>query len=188
MAEISPNRVSEEVEDKDLVLVLTPGDMVEEVNTQLLKSFNQEKGLKTVYVTVSKPYKTKRNILEDDGVDTGQIFFIDCITKLNADPPSRVENCVFLNPQALTDISIALTQAVESLPDDEGKLLIFDTLSTLMLYNDDEVVGKFAHSIASKIREWGVKSIMLTLEEETDEQVISQLSQFCDSTIYVEPE
>lgn len=70
------------------------------------------------------------------------------------------ENCVFMKPQALTDISIALTQAVEGIGEGKERFLFLDTLSTLMIYNNDKVVGKFAHSIVNKIRNWSIKSVM----------------------------
>ncbi len=97
----------------------------------------------------------------------------------------RAGNCVFCQPQALTNISIALTSAIESLPKDNDKLLILDTLSTLMLYNEAGTVTRFAHVLTEKLRAWGVKSVILTLEEETDKKIIAQLGQFCDKTINI---
>lgn len=186
MARFDVSEAIKEIEDKNIVLVTVPSEAVEEVNTELLSHINSEEGT-TVYMTVAKPYSTITNILEEKDIDTSQMFFIDCITKTNGEP-SEAENCVFLRPQALTDISIALSQAVESMPDGGEKYLVMDTLSTLMLYNERDTVGKFAHSIANKIREWGIKSVMLTLEEEADEELTSQIRQFCDSCIDINPE
>ena len=137
-------------------------------------------------MTVSKPYNTIINILNKSGIKTDRIFFIDCITSLSTSSSvMRAGNCVFCQPQALTNISIALTNAIESLPKDNDKLLILDTLSTLMLYNEAGTVTRFAHVLTGKLRAWGVKSIILTLEEETDKKIIAQLGQFCDKTITI---
>lgn len=180
------DQIKTALEEKDVILVITPSDELENVKGNIIRYTNDEFDTKKVYVTIAKPYNTITNILEDKGIDTNQIFFIDCITKTTADSVSEAENCVFMNPQALTDISIALTQAVEGIGKDKERFLFLDTLSTLMIYNNDKVVGKFAHSVVNKIRDWGIKSVMLTLEKETDDDVISQVEQFCDETIRLE--
>ena len=70
-------------------------------------------------------------------------------------------------------------------PKKENKTLILDTLSTLMLYNNAETVGKFMHAVTGKLRNWGVKSVILTMEEETDKEIISQISQFVDKVVKI---
>lgn len=184
MTQSEIDHIVEALEEKDIVLVTAPSEKVDEVNKKIIHHINS-KDAKAVYLTVAKPYSTITNVLEEEGIDTEDMFFIDCITKTTSDAPERAENCVFLRPQALTDISIALSQAVESLPENGERFLVFDTLSTLMLYNDKDTVGKFAHSIVNKIRDWGIKSVMLTLEDEADEEVTAQITQFCDETIKI---
>lgn len=43
----------------------------------------------------------------------------------------------------------------------------------------------FVHNLTGKMRQLGVKAVILTLEEETDKKIISQLSQFVDRMIEV---
>ena len=174
------------LENAELLLVVAPSDSTQQVTLDILKYFVNAKNSFCVYVTVAKPYNTIMNILSKNGINTDRIFFIDCITSLSTGGNiMRAGNCVFCQPQALTNISIALTNAIESLPKDNEKLLILDTLSTLMLYNEAGTVTRFAHVLTGKLRTWGVKSVILTLEEETDKKIIAQLAQFCDKTINI---
>ena len=174
------------LENYELLLVVAPSDSTQQVTLDILKYFVNTKNNFCVYVTVAKPYNTIMNILNKNGIKTERIFFIDCVTSLSTSSSvMRAGNCVFCQPQALTNISIALTNAIESLPKDNDKLLILDTLSTLMLYNETGTVTRFAHVLTGKLRASGVKSVILTLEEETDKKIIAQLGQFCDKTINI---
>lgn len=179
-----PKLNMKELEDCELSLIIAPSDDVQKVNLQIMKHFMNKRKSSCVYLTIAKPYNTVLNILKKNKVSTGNIFFIDCITSLSTGGDmQRSGNAVFCQPQSLTNISIVLTSAIESLSKEKNKLLLMDTLSTLLIYNEAGTVTKFVHSLASRLRGLGVKSIIFTLEEETDKKIISQISQFVDKTI-----
>lgn len=97
----------------------------------------------------------------------------------------KARNAVFVgSPKDLTDISIATTMAIKSVP--KGyRLLFIDSISTLGLYNDAGTVAKFTHFLINKMRELKCTGVIISLEKETDEKMISQLSQFCDKIVKV---
>ncbi len=174
-------------EDNELILVLAPSDRIQEVNVEILKNFLNKKDTSCIYVTVAKPYKTIIKSLEKNGIKPDKLFFVDCATGLATgnEEVQRSGNAIFCPPQMLSDISIAMSNFVDSIPKKENKTLILDTLSTLMLYNNAETVGKFMHAVTGKLRNWGVKSVILTMEEETDKEIISQISQFVDKVVKI---
>ena len=189
MAELEHQKFEElenSLEDEEVILVIAPTEDVESTNISILKHFSREEDFSSVYVTLTKPYKTVENVLEKEDVKTDRIFYIDCITKVQDGDAAEAENVVFLEPQALTNISIALSNAVESLPESNNNVLIFDTLSTLIMYNDEETVSKFAHQLSSKIRGWGIRSILLTLREEQDDELIENAKSFADKTVHID--
>ena len=67
----------------------------------------------------------------------------------------------------------------------EHRLLFLDSISTLILYNDTGSMTKFSHFLINKIKEGGCSGAIISLEKETDEKMISQLSQFVDKVIEV---
>ncbi len=174
------------LDSNQLVLVVAPSKKIQETILDVLRYFLNTKNAYCVYATIAKPYKTMLNILTQNKIKTDRVFFIDCITPVStAGSMQRIGNCVFCQPQSLTSISIALTTALQNLPKDNEKVLILDTLSTMMLYNESKTVTIFVHSLTGKLREWGVKSVILTLEEETDKKVISQIGTFVDEVLEV---
>lgn len=172
----------EDIEQNEIVLIVVPGDKLSQIEKDFVKQFSK-KGYYIIYITANKPYTTMSNTFKKEGINLDKIFFIDLVTNLIGMDVKRAGNCVFCPPQALTNLSISIQSVVESLPKESNKILFFDTLSTLMLYNQSVIVTRFAHALIAKLREWGVKGTILTLEQETDKKVMAQITSFADKSI-----
>jgi len=169
--------------DKSLVLVLVDAKRYTEANIQILKYLSINKKLPGIYVTVNKPYLTIKKILENVGINTKTIIFIDAISTHTGTQKKEADGCLFLDtPADLTGMSIIITEAVKGLPT-KNKFLFFDSLSTLSIHNSAGSVAKFAHFLTARMREWGVVGVIISMEKETNPKLISQLTQFCDSCI-----
>jgi KaiC/GvpD/RAD55 family RecA-like ATPase len=173
-----------EIKDSYIVLLVTPAAKYQNVNLELLKYMVTENDLPGVYITVNKPYSVMKKQLEGV-VDTRKIIFIDAVTKAASD--KKLDEGVLLidSPKNLTDISIAISEATNSIPE-ARKFILFDTLSTLLLYNSAGTVARFTHYLVGRMREWEAEGILLSLEKEEGEDIISQISQFCDVTIHID--
>ena len=147
------------------------------MNLKMVKSFTDE-NIPGVYVTLSKPVETMKKIMANAGIDTRLIIFIDAITK-TLDGTEKKDNCLYIGtPENLSDISIAMDQAVTALSGD--KFIFFDSLSVLLIYNEPVVVAKFVHMLAGRMHIWKVKGIIVSLRRKEDEELIKELFQFCD--------
>lgn len=176
----------DEVDESEITLILTPTDITREVITGFVRYFTTEKNALCIYVTVNQPSSSMDELLREAGAKTENIFYIDCATQTGGQGNlQRSGNTVFVKPSQLTDLSIALTEVVGTVPEDREGILVFDTMSTLAIYNDTDTVSKFAHQMLSYIRQWDIKSIVLTLDDDTDEKVLSRLRQFSDRTITI---
>lgn len=173
--------VDENVEKDSVSLMIVSDETVSEAAAELMKKQDREDAY-TVYVTMSRPHSRIRKEFEKEGIDTSKIFYIDGASNLGGSSAKKADNVVYLKPQQLTQISIAISNAVDAI-DDEKLMVVFDALSTLKIYNEKQQVSKFAHSLMSKLGEWGVVSVVMTVNEETDTELKSQLKQFSDNTI-----
>lgn len=155
-----------------------------EVNLEIIR-FLTESNMPGVYVTLNAPYATIKKRLEDNGIDTRLIIFIDAVTK-TSQGIEREENCLFIgNPQNLSDISVAMDQAVRSLPTSK-RFLFFDSLSTLLLYNNATSVAQFVHFLSGRMHVWKVNGIIISLQSKKDKELIDSLLPFCDTQINLE--
>lgn len=168
-----------------ITLVKTNASDYQDVNFRIMDRLVNDKGIPGLYVTVNKPYKTIEKLLDERELDSSRIFFIDAITKKERDETRDANNVVFIeSPQRLTDLSIAIKEAVESMPDKE-KFLFFDSISMLTTYSDSTTVAKFAHYLTTNIREWDIAGVIISVSDTDDDEVVSRLTQFCDHLIEV---
>lgn len=172
----------EELPRGSVVLVISAAENTLKKNIEILK-FLLGNGYSGIYITINQPYKTLNDLFADRGLDIEKIFFIDSITKTIKGEPKREENCLFISsPQGLTELGIAVSEAMGSLKT-EKNFLFLDSLSTLLIYNSTGSIAKFSHFLMNKIRLSNVTGIFISIEKEMDRKLISQLSQFSDRTI-----
>ncbi|MBS3105720.1 hypothetical protein J4234_05675 [Candidatus Woesearchaeota archaeon] len=163
-----------------LVLVTVDAKNYQKTAVDIVKSFVNECRTPGVYVTLNKPYDIMQRILENNSIDTRLIIFIDAASRTDT---KKVGNCLYVgSAEKLSDMSVAMDQAVKALPTTE-KFLIFDSLNTLAIFNKPATVARFVHFLTAKMREWKVKGVIITLEKETDPALLDELTQFSDARI-----
>ena len=172
------NRLKE-MKDSVVIAVIS-AKKYQEVNSNIVKYLTRDIKIPGVYVTLNKPFSQMRSIFEKANVDTKLILFIDAITKTVGGQTEKTKECLYIGtPENLSDISLAMDQAVTSLPGKE-KFLFFDSLNTLIMYNDVKTVARFIHFLAGKMRIWKVRGIIVSLQKKGNEELINELTQFCD--------
>lgn len=167
--------------DNFVVGLVVNSDKYENVKMDILKYLTNKKRQSGSYVAINKPYQATVDDLKQNKVNTDKLYFIDCITKKFGGKGQNTKNCVFIDsPGDLTEISLELHQSMQN---QERKFLFVDSLSTLAVYNNPEMILKFIHYLTGKIRIWGLSGVLIALNEETDKKIIAELAQFCDKII-----
>ncbi len=152
----------------------------QKTNLGIVKHLTEDKNVPGVYVTLNKPFQTMQKDFKKEKIDTRMVIFIDALTKTSGGEIEKTDRCLFIGaPDNLSDISIAMDQAVRALPSKE-KFVFFDSLSTLLMYNNIATVARFIHFLAGKMRAWEVEGIIVSLRKEKDKDLIDELTQFCD--------
>ena len=165
-----------------IVLVTVDAKNYQKSNMEILKLLVNEQKTPGVYVTLNKPFDIMQRLLKQNRIDSRLIIFIDAITHV-PENKKRVKNCLFIgSPEKLSDISVAMDQAVNALPTKE-KFIFFDSINTLQVFNKPGTVARFVYFLASKIREWKIKGVIISIKKDSDESLINELVQFCDVRI-----
>ncbi len=129
-----------------------------------------EEGEPVIFLlTDSSPEDIKNELVKDKfffGKYVELFRFIDCYSQqagnLMQDKPDTRR---VAGPLALNEISIALAQLEAELhKKNEKHTVIFDSLSTLLMYSNPQMVGRFLQCLIAKIRGAG-GSVIFTLEE-----------------------
>jgi KaiC/GvpD/RAD55 family RecA-like ATPase len=167
-----------------IVLINVRAENYLRTNIEVLRVLANEDNLPGVYITINKPYVVMKRILEENKIKTDKLYFVDCITKTAGGEADEGEKNVFYmdSPQNLTGLGVAMGEAVRAIPED-NKFLFMDSLSTLLLYHNSGTVAKFSHFLTGRMRMWGLRGILISIEKEADPQFTSQLAQFCDTVV-----
>ena len=165
---------------KTILYVLKPQNYFESV-IDIFKSEIKEHSI--IYVTMSKPYSHILNLFKEAKLNTDNIFFIDCISaQVLKSTKKTPPKCIFVeSPQNITAIGIAISESVAQLTGE--KLLFVDSLSTLLMYNEAKVVGKFSNFIINKMRAEDVNTSIFALESDADKDTIKTIETFVDQVI-----
>ncbi len=164
-----------------LILITTDIKQYQNTDIEVIKYFINNK-TPGIYITLNKPYDIIERALKKNNIDSRLIIFIDGATQKKTS--QRLKNCLFIgSPERLSDISVAIDQAAKSLPKD--KFLFFDSIDTLLVFNNAPTVARFVHYLAGKIRELKLKGVIISLKRESDKEILAELTQLSDSTIHI---
>jgi archaellum biogenesis ATPase FlaH len=166
-----------------IVLAKVKAKDYQNTNLRIIKHLTTKENIPGVYVTLNKPYEHLATLFDKSKISRDMIIFIDAVTKTIGGKVKKTKDCLFIgNPENLSDISLAMDQAVRALPGTE-KFVFFDSLSTLLVYNDANSVVRFIHFLAGKMRLWKVRGIIISLQKDSDKEFIDLLNQVCDLTV-----
>jgi KaiC/GvpD/RAD55 family RecA-like ATPase len=163
-----------------IILVRVNADGFEEANMHFLKILIEDENLKGCYVTTNRTYEDLKGLLKSNAIDEKKLFFIDTVSK-EIENPEKIENAVFLDaPNALTEVEEAVDEVMKK---EEHGFILIDSISSMLTYNDQKIVLKFIHILAEKMRKFKVKGIFITLDEDTESELIDEIGQYCDRII-----
>ncbi len=167
--------LKEDINNNQITLVvISKTDYLAKINSII--SAVGESSKKICYVALNKPYNSILANLKKIGLDTQKFYFIDVLTASVQTPPT-VDNCTFIqSPSAITDLSLSFSMAMA---DKECDIAVFDTISTLIIYESAGSVIKLSQNLMTKMRVTDKKAVFITLKEDS-ETLIKDLTMFVD--------
>jgi len=122
-----------------------------------------------VVLTDTSPEEMKRDLVLNKifyAQGNAILRFIDCYSQQAGTPVEDTQGTKRISgPVALNEISIGLSQyQAEIYKTSQAHNIIFDSLSTVLMYSNAQMVGRFLQTLIAKIRQAG-GSVVFTLEE-----------------------
>ncbi|MEE9323091.1 MAG: hypothetical protein V3U72_00965 [Candidatus Aenigmarchaeota archaeon] len=172
------DKIEKTIKGNDVILFLLPNNLYYEKIKEIARIVSKL-SKRVCYVTLNKPHETLLKDFKRDKIVSSGFFFIDCVTKKEGKKAKERVNYVS-SPKALTEMNIAMKKALTG-----GRIdsTIFDSLSTLLVYEGSHAVVRFAHSIVSMFRALGTKGILISLKEDIQSQLVIDLGMFVDKVV-----
>ena len=160
------------------ILSVVESDKYNAVIADTLKELPQNAEI--VYVTLNKTASSLEDYLVKAGVKVDRVTIIDCISKTIQDIRDT-ERIIYLDsPRALSDLSFVLTGVLKS---KKNIYLLFDSLTTLLVYSDKPVVARFLLNIVNRIRDTSCKAALFAVDVEEHKDFFKEVSIFVDQVI-----
>ena len=175
-----------EMDNSGVVLAIADSAIL---RTCVLKSIQKiyQEGKTGVIISLSEPQIILKKALEKNSVDTSTLFFIDGVTVSAMGKAGTEENCFYVNKSSdLTGIGIAITKAMALIENKENMVIILDSVSTLLIYNDPNLIIRFLHMLVNKVRLNDAIGILFSAKNAIDPIVTAQITAFSDSVMYFE--
>ncbi|MEW6295679.1 MAG: ATPase domain-containing protein [Candidatus Diapherotrites archaeon] len=172
---------------KWIALIEVPGEKFFDVSMAALQVLVNEQDYRGVYITLNRPYSNMAQMISDNDINSEKLYFIDGVSKQNLRPNElkRDEKVIYIESiKSLTDLSIALTQVIPKI-EAEKKFLFLDSISTLLIFNSPEVIGRFSHALTAKMRALGVSGAIVSIPSDTEPAIRQMLSALCDKVIKI---
>jgi len=176
-----PLDLNSEIKKGQIVVLIIPNEEYTQKIVDVAKYF-ADNYKATCYTSLNKLYDALTNSLKEVKVDISKFLFIDAITKSANPNAQEAPNSIFVSSSsALTELSIAINKALDS-----GQIegFLFDSLSTLLIYNKSDVVCKFVHTIINKIKASNTTAIFTALEGDTQSALLKEIGMFVDKVIH----
>ncbi|MBN2013630.1 MAG: hypothetical protein JW778_00470 [Candidatus Altiarchaeota archaeon] len=178
-----PLDLKKEIGNNKILVLVIPNDTYTECVIELSKQVGGIYG-KTCYVSLNKLFTALLNSLKNNGVNTEGFFFIDAITKSALPGVENTFNCNYISSaSSLQELAIAINNELNK---EDYEALIFDSLSTLQIYNREDVITEFIKYMMARVRLSNCVAILTCLEGDTDSQLIRNLAMFSDKIIHIE--
>jgi len=172
------NIVKELKENQVVLLAVNSAKYNETVLINIKKLSKKSVG----YVTLNKTFKALKEKFESKKVSVENIVFIDTISKSIMKVPDQTEGCYYVSaPNALTELSIAINRILRH----DFKYLVFDSLTTLSIYQSSKTAAKFSNSIINQIRSHKTSAVFYILDAEDQNPLLNEISLFADKVIKV---
>jgi hypothetical protein len=153
---------------------------------ELLKRF---KNLGVALVSLNMPCYEISSHLKEKSIEIPKLFVVDgqspemapaCLSPVFGQEVSINHTTYAGAPGSLTGLSITMRKLFAK---NRFDLVILDSLSTLLIYNEPHQTQRFVHALIEKLRSSNTAGIFITLEGSPYSAEISGMTQFFDSTV-----
>jgi len=179
-----PMDLIQEIANNKFLLILLEEKEYAKKLQEIMKSSEKTK-TKICYVCLSKPYRDVMEDIEKQGFNVNDFFFIDVLSS-HYKEQEPVDNCIFVSsPANLAAVRYAIRKAVE---EKKCSVILLDTISTLLVYQETSSIVKFTHSILTDEKQENTKKLFIVLKNgavpgKENKNLVKDLSMFADKTL-----
>jgi archaellum biogenesis ATPase FlaH len=143
-----PFDLMDNVGKNEFVVVITNEAQYSNILSEMLKRAKKY-DFKICYICLNKTYEDAVEEMKKIDISTDNFVFVDTLSS-HYQVRKNTESCFFVSsPCAMDEIYNAIVKAVD---EKKCKLIIFDTISTLLIYKGSQDILKFTNNLMMEIK------------------------------------
>ncbi len=163
-------------------IVISSPENYHATRLNVLKDALKKLKLDGIYISLNASSKEILDMVKKEGLDASKLFVIDGISGKNLES-NKEKRCVCIDgPNSLTELSLSITDITNK---NKVGFLIFDSLSTMLIYNNPTIIETFMHYMVNKLNALNITGVILTISEEASNKIVPMIQQFCEECISV---
>ena len=142
------------------------------------------KKLGGIYVTTSRPSSHIVTELEEAKANLSDLYFVDLVSMTVGGNTDDARTLFIESPTMLESILLHITLLERRLKS-KRRFVLFDSINGLSIYSEPKVLREFINVLGNSMRIKEIYSMLLTVKEQTDEELAAALELLSDTMIGV---
>lgn len=169
--------LKKELDKNQTILLLMSGTDYNDIIIKNMKNFS---GKSVCYVTLNKTSDALKESFKKAKVKMDDVVFVDAISKTIKNVPDQADKVYYVSsPGNMTEISLVIDKFLRHNFD----YLIFDSLTSLLVYEAKAPVSKFVSSLVNKIKQSKTKAVFYSLSVKEQDALIKESGMFVDKVL-----
>ena len=140
------------------------------------------KKLGGIYVTTSRPSSHIIGELEEGKAEMSDLYFVDLVSMTVGGTTGDPRTLYVESPTMLESILLNISLLERRLKS-KRRFVMFDSVNGLSIYSEPKVLREFINVLGNSMRIREIYSMLLTVKEQTDEDLGSALKLLSDKVI-----
>ena len=166
------------------VFVLTEPKDFAAIKTGIVRRIAKQKR-QGIYIAFNTGFSKIESNFEKEKISIDNIHFIDMISRTAGGKIVEKKNVSYIDgPSDLTELIILMEKKLNTL-EGKGAVMIVDSVSTMLVYNESSTIEKFIHALLEKVNSFDSSGILLSSDYGEHEAITTTISQFVDKVIKI---
>ena len=170
------------INDGDTLTTVSLGAQKFHSDSVKIASVLLSKKLGGIYVTTSRPSSHIVNELEEAKADLSDLYFVDLVSMTVGGTTGDPRTLYVESPTMLESILLNISLLERRLKS-KRRFVMFDSVNGLSIYSEPKVLREFINVLGNSMRIREIYSMLLTVKEQTDEDLGSALKLLSDKVI-----
>jgi KaiC/GvpD/RAD55 family RecA-like ATPase len=172
-------------ENSQCSLLKVEEDQFFEVNVTLVEEASGH-NTAVIYVATKKPYLMLKKELQQQGVKTDTVHFVDCIIKtvVNEKIPEEDDVLYLERTEDLRNISTAVSTKAQSMPE-RNAVLVIDSLAALFTSHSTKQVADFISDLQERLETIEMNLVLFDEGRAVEEKVGKEIYDIVDDVLFL---